>query len=321
MADRLSSLDDGYVTGDLSVFPEAIDSTDELYAVRNNAETELTQSLTYNGSYLVVGDTSKFPDKGLLRVGDELMYYGEKTTGVFKDLKRGFAGSRQNSWSIGTSVGNAVMAEHHNAIKDAILNIENYLGTSDDPAEGSYNHRLTTLEAKFLSPRALFRAWPRRGSSPMKVRFQNFSTTDAIRYLWDFGDGGTSTERNPTHTYNSEGNFSVQLRIVTSLGGQCVTNKLDYIQIDNTKTPGFFYVTPEMGTTSTVFNFVDQTDGDIIVRHWNFGDGNQETFENPNIHSTTHTYSAAGAYKPSVLVVFADQSIQLVTVDYEIVVT
>ena len=65
MADKLSSLDNGYQSGDLSVFPEAIDSTDELYEARNNAETLLTQSVTYNGSYFVVEDKNKISEENL----------------------------------------------------------------------------------------------------------------------------------------------------------------------------------------------------------------------------------------------------------------
>ena len=320
MVDRLSSLDDGYQSGDLSVFPEAIDSEDDLYEARNNAETLLTQSITYNGNYLVVENASGFPDKGLLTVGEELVYYDEKATGIFKELKRGFAGSRQNGWPIGTKISNAVMAEHHNAIKDAILNVESFIGIKDNPAEGSYNHRLSALEVKHLSPKSLFRGYPRRGMAPLTVRFQNFSNREAVRFLWDFGDGGNSTDLHPTHTYLTEGEFSVQLRIVTSLGGQCITTKSSYIEISNDKGLGFMYVTPEMGSTSTTFEFVDQTDGDIIIRHWTFGDGNKVTIEDPDIHTITHTYADAGSYTPTLLVIYADQRLNRVILDDPIVV-
>src|SRR4051812_47666329 len=106
MADRISSLDAGYKTGDLSIYPSGIDTTDTLYTVRNNAETFLTQGLTYSGKFIVVNDATKFPPAGLLRVGTELIYYGARTNTLFQDLKRGFAGSRQNQWPTGTAVGN-----------------------------------------------------------------------------------------------------------------------------------------------------------------------------------------------------------------------
>ena len=218
-------------------------------------------------------------------------------------------------------VSNAVMAEHHNAVKDAILNIQSYVGIADNPAEGSYNYRLSELEVKHLSPKALFRGYPRTGMTPLQVRFQNFSNREAVRFLWDFGDGGSSTDLHPMHTYLTEGEFTVQLRLITSLGGQCVTTKRDYITIQNDKGIGFMYVTPEMGTTSTTFEFIDQTDGDIIIRHWNFGDGTRISIEDPDIHTITHTYTTAGGYDPTLLVIYSDQRLNRVTLDNPIVVT
>lgn len=102
--DRISSLDTGYLPGDLSIYPVAQDSYDTLYRATNNAESFLTQSLTYTGRFLVVDDTSKFPSNGLIRVGKEIIYYGSKTKTVFKDIKRGFVGSQQRPWPVGTRV-------------------------------------------------------------------------------------------------------------------------------------------------------------------------------------------------------------------------
>jgi len=321
MADRVSTLDDGYEAGDLSVFPQALDTFDELYEVKNNAETALVHSLTYGGNFIVVEDTTAFPSKGLVRVGEELIYYAEKTTGVLKDLKRGFGGSKQQYHPVGTEVSHSVMAEHHNACKDAIYNIEHYLGTSASPESDTYNYTLTALERKFLSPKPSFRAYPRNGQTPFRARFQNFSNKEAVRFLWDFGDGSFSTDESPTHIYLSEGNFSVQLRMVTSLGGSGVVTKNDYIEVRNDKGMGFIYVTPEIGTTSTTFEFVDQTDGDIIQRHWSFGDGEKESVNDPDSHSITHQYSDAGVYSPNLLVIFSDQSLRRINLADSIVVT
>jgi PKD repeat protein len=47
-------------------------------------------------------------------------------------------------------------------------------------------------------------------SVPFEVSFQNASV-NATNYVWDFGDGTTSTEVNPVHTYQNEGDFTVQL--------------------------------------------------------------------------------------------------------------
>lgn len=57
-------------------------------------------------------------------------------------------------------------------------------------------------------PVAKFTAWPRIGYSPLTVKFMNLSTDpngDQLTYLWDFGDGQTSTKKNPVHTFALHG--------------------------------------------------------------------------------------------------------------------
>lgn len=53
------------------------------------------------------------------------------------------------------------------------------------------------------------------GTAPHTVDFTDRSTSDApiIKWNWDFGDGSTSTERNPVHTYAQTGSFTVSLAI------------------------------------------------------------------------------------------------------------
>ena len=159
MSERPSSLDVGYVAGKLSLFPDVLDDKDSLYEVRNNAETVLRTGLPYNGKKIIVEDTSLFPPTGIIRVGlpsgvageAELIYYGSKTENAFKDLVRGFAGSRQNQWPSGTWATNAVTAEPHNAVKDAIINIEKRVGLETNPDSGSLNRRI--WNSNFCLPR------------------------------------------------------------------------------------------------------------------------------------------------------------------------
>ena len=342
---RKSTLDNDYVTGDLSNFspdprtqstdPKILDSKETLYEVSNNGETKLKANLSYNGKLMVVEDTSSFPEKGLVRVGAgagesgpaELIYYEEKTKGAFKNLIRGFAGSRQNQWSVESWVTNAVTAEPHNAVKDAILNIEERTGVRNNPVSTSLNGRLNSLEQRFLSPKASFKGFPKEGKTNLKVSFHDFSEGDVVRYLWDFGDGTQSVEKNPIHEYLTEGIYTVKLSIITSTGGQGFAEKLNYIKIDEDKTQSFFYALPQengisiktaqektdngIPTSATEFRFIDQTDGNVKQRFWIFGDGSENLVtEDPNVHEVTHQYENPGAYEPSVLVAFTDDSLK-----------
>jgi len=323
---RISSLDPGYITGDLSLYPAARDNTSQLYSAKNLSETILKQSLVYNGKYLIVDDATSFPDTGLLRVGPgptgeaELIYYGSKTPTRFNDLLRGFAGSRQNQWPAYTAITSGVMAEAHNAIKDAIQQVQVNLGLASFPNPRSLNGLLTQAETTFLAPKPLFRAYPLSGPPPLRVRFQNFSNRGEVRYLWDFGDGTTSVETDPTHTYLTEGVFTVSMNLITQTGALGAVTKSNYITVSNDAKTPFFYVTPVQGDSvqrathiggqPTVFNFVDQTDGNIAERYWIFDDGTSLTVPDPNVHSATHVYDLPGNYSASLLVVFANQQLK-----------
>jgi PKD repeat protein len=315
MVDRISSLDAGYLTGDLSLYPEAIDTRNQLYEVANNAETTLSQGLSYGSKYIVVEDTSLFPATGIITVGTELVYYETKTSTVFKDLKRGFAGSRQNQWPVGTYVANSVVAEIHNASKDAVMNIERNLGLQENPADESLNGILKQLETRFLSPKPIFKATPIKGPAPLTVKFQNFSGGEPVRYLWDFGDGQTSVEASPTHIYLTEGSYTVKLNMITTLGAQGSVTKENYITVDNDLTEGYYYVTPAVGTTATTFSFVDQTKGDVASRYWIFDDGTTETQLDPDVHTATHQYTTAGTYTTALIVVFSNQKLRRYVID------
>lgn len=324
--DRISSLDASYQSGDLSLFPVALDDKDVLFEATNNSFVFLKQTLTYNGQIIIVDDTSSFPDKGELRVGPlpgetgeyELIYYNKKTSNTFQDLKRGYAGSQINYWPAITScVSNSVSSEHHNSIKDAIINIEVDLGVKDFPDTNSLNGILKAQEVRFLAPKPLFRAYPIKGPPPLSVRFQNFTTGQIARFLWDFGDGGTSLEQSPIYTYVAEGSYTVKLNVVTTTGAQGVATKSNYILVSQDEAPTFFYVdsvdSPYSVQTATTMNispkefiFVDQTDGDIVQRNWIFGDGVTFTETDPNIHQITHIYSVPGEYIITELIQFSN---------------
>jgi PKD repeat protein len=345
MVDRITTLDDGYVTGDLSIFPEALDTKDQLHDVRNNAEIPLKQTLSFNGKVIIVDDTSMFPNKGIIRVGLkdasavqgienqttwELIYYDKKTSNTFQDLIRGFSGSRQGVWPAQQSiVAMSVSAEVHNSVKDAILNIEGDLGVEENPEPETLNAILKEQETRFLAPKPLFRAFPTKGAPALTVRFQNFSTGDTVRNLWDFGDGATSLEKSPNHTYIQEGQYTVKLNIITSTGAQGVVTKLNYITVDEDESIPFFYVDdisdpysvetaasltagtfpPDFVATLTdpkEFTFVDQTDGDIVQRNWVFGDGETFTQNDPDIHDVSHIYQSPGEYTVTQLIIFSN---------------
>jgi OmpA-OmpF porin, OOP family len=69
---------------------------------------------------------------------------------------------------------------------------------------------LTAPEEAKAAPTARCTANPSSGAPPLTVDFRSVGASDAgiKSYSWDFGDGTTSTEQNPRHTYNNAGNYN-----------------------------------------------------------------------------------------------------------------
>jgi murein DD-endopeptidase MepM/ murein hydrolase activator NlpD len=77
---------------------------------------------------------------------------------------------------------------------------------------------------------ASFTATPLSGQAPLQVKFKNTSKGDFDEILWDFGDGTTGQAKNPTHTYDKPGVYTVALR-VDGPGGGDTASKSQYITV------------------------------------------------------------------------------------------
>jgi len=94
-----------------------------------------------------------------------------------------------------------------------------------------------------------FYADPFVGITPLQVNFTDKSSGKITSYLWDFGDSSSSTEQNPTHTYNAIGTYDVTL-YVTGPDGTFDTAKTDYITV-NPPPPTITSFAPNIGGTGT----------------------------------------------------------------------
>jgi len=85
-------------------------------------------------------------------------------------------------------------------------------------------------------------------STPAFVTFTN-NSVNATTYLWDFGDGGTSTSPNPTHTYNSYGVYTVKLKATGCTVDSMIAGQ--YINVDSTIACQVSLPTSGVGPTQT----------------------------------------------------------------------
>ena len=72
-------------------------------------------------------------------------------------------------------------------------------------------------------PTAAFRAAPRTGAEPLAVQFTDISAGSPRTWRWTFGDGTSSTERNPRHVYREAGSYTIGLRVSNAAGSSTRT--------------------------------------------------------------------------------------------------
>ena len=134
-----------------------------------------------------------------------------------------------------------------------------------------------------------FTATPNKGYAPLAVTFADTSTGTVTSWLWNFGDGTTSSAQNPpVHTYSAAGTYTVTLTAT----GPCGSNTRPYsVTVCNPITANFT-ATPNKGYVPLAVTFADTSTGSPTSWLWNFGDGTTSSAQNPPVH----TYSAAGTY-------------------------
>jgi PKD repeat protein len=96
-----------------------------------------------------------------------------------------------------------------------------------------------------------------------------------VAWLWNFGDGGTSTSQNPTHTYAAEGSYLVSLTITASNGTMAESSTTVEVEavLDDGDDPVADFTTSINGKTVTYTDTSTDADGTVESRLWDFGDG------------------------------------------------
>src|SRR5690606_1730422 len=121
------------------------------------------------------------------------------------------------------------------------------------------------------------------------VKFKNISSGPGLIYNWDFGDGNTSTAKDPVHLYNTEGIYTVSLSINDQYGCSGFVSKTNYVRIANPVAD--FILSDSVGTCPPlVVNFTN-TSVNYSSWSWDFGDGTTSKERNPS-----HFYSQVGTF-------------------------
>lgn len=133
---------------------------------------------------------------------------------------------------------------------------------------------------------------PSTGCAPYNVTFENTSS-GGLQFNWDFGDGTTSTDRSPTHTF-SAGTWTVTLTAIDSGSCNIVSTKTFTITALAEPTASFT-ATPQPPIVNTPISFTNQSSPDAIRFKWKFGDG--DSLETTSRAVIEHEYNKSGDFR------------------------
>lgn len=126
------------------------------------------------------------------------------------------------------------------------------------------------------------------------IAFANTST-GADTYQWDFGDGSTSTQENPSHAFTTPGDGTVQLVAMLHSSG-CADTLRSPVRITPSPTAGFSAPTVCHAASTS---FTDASVGDVVSWEWHFGDGPTAV---SNAQHPTYAYGKSGTYNTTLKV-------------------
>lgn len=172
-------------------------------------------------------------------------------------------------------------------------------------SSGSNAITKTAFITVFDAPSAKFTSTDTAGCTPHTVTFTDQSTTPGgtiSQWEWNFGDGGTSNQQNPTHIYNTSGTFNVFLKVTSSNGCTQTVFKQQNIRVGAGAVADFIANVPNtcQVPVNVTFSNTSQTNGTVTYA-WDFGDGGTSTATNPS-----HNYTAIGTYTVKLSVQSAD---------------
>lgn len=246
-----------------------------------------TVSLTATNSF----GSDTMVQEGLIQVGNgpRVDFKADRTvTGVDRFIRfTDLSGNNPNTWVWDFGDGTTGTGQTPDHAYKAIGVYDVTLTASNQYTSASVTKKqyITVLDL----PRANFVADKTKGQAPLSVKFTDTSKGNPTAWTWDFGDGSTTAEQNPTHTYDANGVYTVGLTVHNSNGDDTET-KINYISVRKGPVADF-KVNERIGKAPFIVKFQDLSTGTPTRWQWEFGDGMGSTEQNP-----THVYKQEGAY-------------------------
>jgi PKD repeat protein len=246
-----------------------------LYTVRLTVTNAYGSSSETKENYIAIGLPPKADFSGKPTVGNTPLAV------EFTDRSTGYPTSW--IWNFGDGKGSAEQSPVHTYWSSGeytvTLTSANEYGTSD-ASKAYFIHVIPALKSRFVAD-------PKEGKAPLVVKFTDISTGNPESWIWNFGDGSTSTQPNPVHTYSSPGAFHVNLTVTRGLNKDSTSQTIITGGVPATD----FVADTTTVSVSTPVHFTDKTLNSPTSWSWDFGDGVTATDQNP-----THAYLVKGMY-------------------------
>lgn len=274
----------------------------------DTADWELQKDLVASGGHNATGDFTGIVSRNLTtRVGTWTVIHDSQVAGTPWG---------QVSWDTTAPVGTAVRVRVRSSEDESDWSVWESTSSGVDLSvtpDGQYLEIQATLQVisgddlpklneltvepgQTLTPPVASFTWsldsPAAGQT---VTFTDTSSGEPTSWSWDFGDGGTSQEQNPTYVFAAEGEFDVGLTVENEDGSDTVSYPFSVGPPTgcHLTCSAVAPATAEFSEEVVFQSFIDAAGctGDEVVS-WDFGDGTTSSEPNP-----THTYSTLGTLR------------------------
>lgn len=251
-----------------------------LYTVKLTVTNRYGESTETKVNYIAIG------------VGPIAYFSAEPTTGNVpfnvRFTDRSIGNPTKWTWSFGDGTGSNLQNPVHTYWTGGrftvILTASNEYGSSD-ASKTEYIIAIPALKSRFMAD-------PMTGRAPLTVKFTDRSTGEPTAWKWDFGDGASSKDKNPVHTFTSGGAYDVVLEV--SRGDES-DRSTQVINVGGVPVADFAADKTAVNVEQ-IIQFTDKTKNNPTSWRWDFGDGSEANVKNP-----MKSYAVKGIYTVSLL--------------------
>ena len=229
-------------------------------------------------------------------ISNDLVFNGPQATAQFGSNPPIFCpnpfqpGSSISHWRKGSIPGGAVMEESFQGGE-----VDRQLPRFEAAALIDLGWNQINLNQLTTSPSADFTVSDTTVGVGDSIDFTDLSLSGSSpvnTVLWEFGDGTTSNQLNPSKSYSEVGDFTVKLTVTTGVSSDSET-KTNLISVEGDTVADFSAdITAGVAPLTVQFTDESETDGQTINSYsWVFGDGGTSTVANPQ-----HTYTNEGTF-------------------------